>query len=220
MGVHRRRGEQHDDQRRRLRQRQEREQPDVHEGRAPPRVHLRLAARVVALERPLLAPERLHDADAGEPFLQRRQRLGDAVADRVVRAARAVVEAPARRDEDRQRDQRDQRELRRQEREHDDREHDLQRAAGDLDERLPHELVERLHVGRQARDEDARALLLEEAERQSLQLVEGRAAQRVQEPLAGPRGQEDLRPHDQRLDQRQHEEDERGDVERCCVVLR
>ena len=210
---------QHDDQGRCLRKRQERKQADVHERRAAPGMDLGLAARTVALECPLLAAERLHDADAGEPFLQRRQRLGDAVADGVVRVAGAVVKAPARRNQDRQRDQRDERELGREQQQRDDGEHDLQRTARNLDERLADELVQRLHVGRQTRDEHARTLALEEPERQRLQLVEGGDAQRVEEALAGGCREQDLRAHDDRLQAGEAEKDQGGDVERVQVVL-
>ena len=105
-------GEQHGHERDRLRQRDHREEPDVHERGAPPGADLRVAARLVGVDRLPLAPERLDHAHAREPLLQRGQRLGDPVADRVVGAARAVVEGPARGDQHRQRDQRDEREHR------------------------------------------------------------------------------------------------------------
>ena len=57
---------------------------------------LRAAARVVRLECPSFAAERLHDADAGQPLLQRGERVGDPVADRVVDPPGAVVKRPAR----------------------------------------------------------------------------------------------------------------------------
>jgi len=62
---------------------------------------LGLAPRVVGLERPSLAPEGLDDADARQALLQDRQRLGNAIANRVVDTARAVVERPARGDQNR-----------------------------------------------------------------------------------------------------------------------
>ena len=147
VAIHRCRDEQHADQCGRLGERQDCEQPDVHERRAAPRAHLRLAAGPVSLQRPLLAPERLHDANAGESFLQCRQRLRDAVPDRVVRAAGAVVEAPTRHDQDRQRDERHGGEGRREDEQRGDRQQDLERAPGDLDERVAHELGQRLDVG-------------------------------------------------------------------------
>ena len=185
--VHRRRRQQHDDQRRRLRQRKEREEPDVHERRTPPRTHLSLATRLVLRHGAILPPERLHHAHAGKSLLQHRERLRNPVANGAVRLARPVMKAPARGDQDRQRHQRDQRQLRRQPDECDDRQDDLQCATRDLDERFTHELVERLHVRRQPRDEHAGPFPLEEAERQRLQLVERRHAQAVEEPLARPR---------------------------------
>ena len=129
------------------------------------------------------------------------------------------MEAPARGDEDRQCDQRDRGELRRQEEQCADREDDLQGAADDLDERLAHELVERLHVGSQPRHEDAGALAFEEPERQRLELVECRDAQRIEKALTGGRGKERLRADDERLQQDEHEEDQRRHVQRMRRVL-
>ena len=217
--VHRRGGEQHDDQRRRLRKRQKGEQPDVHERRPPPGTNLRLAARAIPLERALLAPERLHDAHAGEPLLQRRQRLGDAIANRVVRTAGAVVEAPTRRHKDRERDERDRGELGGEEDERHHGEDDLERAAHDLHQGLSDELVQGLHVRGQPRNEHARAFALVEAERQCLQLVERGDTQRMQEPLAGSRSEQDLCAHDEGLQGGEAEEDDRRDVEGMGVVL-
>ena len=91
-------------------------------------MNLGLAARPVAVQCSFLAPERLDDPYAGEPLLQGGERLGDAVANRVVGAAGAVVEAPTRCDQDRERDQRDRREPRGEQRESDNGEDDLQAA--------------------------------------------------------------------------------------------
>ena len=129
-------GEQDGDQRHRLRQRDHREEPDVHVRRTPPRADLRPAARLVRLQRPSLPAERLNDAHAREPLLQRRQRLCHAVADRQVDAACTAVEGPAREGQHRQGDERDGGQGRRQDHEHSDGEHDLKAASDDLDERL------------------------------------------------------------------------------------
>ena len=83
----------------------------------------------------------------------------------MVDAARAVVEPPARRDQQRQRDQRDRRQGGGEVDERHDREHDLEAAPDHLDESFAEELVERLDVGGQARHEHAGTLLLEEPER-------------------------------------------------------
>src|SRR5919198_298928 len=184
-----------------------------------PGADLRLAARPVLLEGLALAPERLHDAHARKTLLQRCQGLGDTVANRAVGAPGAVVEAPAREDEDRERDERDRRQRGRENDQGGDRQRDLQRAAGDLDERLADELRQRLDVGRQPRDQHPGALALEEAERQGLQLVECGRPQRTQEPLACSRRQEDLRTYDQRLRQGEGEERDRGGIQRRAVVL-
>ena len=218
--VHRRRDEQDGDQRRRLRERNHREQADVHERGAAPCVHLRVAAGTVGIERLPLAPERLHHADARKPLLQHRQRLGDTVPDRVVDVAGAVVEGPAGEEQDRQRDERDEGERRRQDDERRYRQDDLEPAADDLDQRLADELRQRLHVGCQARDEHARALALEEAERQRLQLLERRRPQVAEKPLPRRRREERLRPHDERLHEREADQYDRRDVQRPLLVLR
>ena len=220
MAVHRRRDEQHGEQRHRLRERNHREEPDVHEGRAAPSAHLCLAARVVRLQRPPLAAKGLHDADTRQPFLERRQRVGDPVSDRVVDAPGAVVEGPARDDQDRKRDERDCRERRREDDERGDGQCDLQAAADDLDQRLAYELGQRLDVRGQPRHQKARTLALEEAEWKRLQLVERRRPQRAEELFAGARRQQRLSADGEGLHRREAEERDRGDVERTAVVLR
>ena len=107
---------------------------------------LRLAAGVVGLNCPPLSAERLHDANARETFLQDCERLGDPVADRVVDASRAVVERPARGNQDRQRNQRDGRERRREDDQRHHGQRDLKAAADDLDQRFADELGQRLDV--------------------------------------------------------------------------
>jgi hypothetical protein len=129
------------------------------------------------------------------------------------------MEGPAGCDQNGQRDKRDRGEGGREDHQHGHREHDLQPAADDLDQRLPQKLVQRLHVRGQARDEHAGSLLLEEAERQRLQLVERGPAQPVQEALARGRGQQRLGADDERLHGCQAEDGERCDVERTLVVL-
>ena len=100
--VHRGGDEQDGDQRDGLRQRDHREEADVHVRGALPGADLRPAARLVRLERPLLPAKGLNDPHAREPLLKRRQRLRHAVADREVDTACAVVEGPAGEGQDRQ----------------------------------------------------------------------------------------------------------------------
>ena len=182
-------------------------------------MHLCLAAWLVLVECPLLAPERLNHANPGQPFLQRRQRLSDAIADRMVGTAGAVVEAPTRDHEDRQRDEGHARELRGQDEQRRHRQHDLERATRDLDQRVADELRQGLDVRRQPRHEYTCALLLEEAEREGLELVERRRPQCAEEALARRGGEDDLRAHGEWLQAREAEEDQRRDVQRVRVVL-
>ena len=219
VAVHRGGDEQHGDERDGLGERDHREQADVHEGGAAPGADLGPATRLVRLDRVPLPPERLDHADAREALLQHGQCLGDSVADRVVGAARAVVEGPARRDQDGQGDERDGGEGRRKHDEHAHGEGDLQPAADDLDQRLAQELVERLHVGGEPRDQHACPFLLEEAEGQRLQLVERRRPEPVQKALARRGGQQRLRADDERLRQGQPQDRQSRDVDRVQVML-
>ena len=101
------------------------------------------AVRGVAL---LLLRERLHDADAGQPFLQRRHRVGDAVAQREERGPRALAIPERRPGEQRQRDQHHEREERREGDEDHDGDDEQQHRADHLDEHLAREGRERLDV--------------------------------------------------------------------------
>src|SRR5207248_7816723 len=133
---------------------------------------------------------------------------------------RAVVERPAREEQDGEGDERDRREEGGEDDQRDSGQDDLEAAADDLDQRLADELRQRLHVRGQPGDQDARPLALEEAEWKRLQLVERGRPQRSEEALAGTCGQQRLRANDERLRRRQAEEDDRRGVERAVPVLR
>ena len=88
-------------ERERLRERDHREEADVDERDAPPGGDLRARAHAVRGVAVGLPPIRLEDADACEPFLQRRHRLGDPVAKREERRPRPLSVAERRPDEQR-----------------------------------------------------------------------------------------------------------------------
>jgi hypothetical protein len=137
----------------------------------------------------------------------------------MVRAPGAVVEGPARPEQHRQCDERDRSQRRREDDQYRHGEHDLQPAADHLDQRLAQELVERLDVGGEPRDEHAGPLLLEEAERQRLQLGERALTQRRQEPLRRRRGRQRLHADDERLHEGESKDRERRHVDRVLLVL-
>jgi len=210
--------EHHRRERERLREREHGEEADVDERHAPPRRDLRARPRAVRRVAVALAPERLHDAHAGQPFLQRRHRVRDAVAQRKERRPRALAVPQRRPDEERHRHEHDERELPGERHEDDERDGEEHEGADDVDEHEPRERRERLHVGGQPRDEHAGARLLEEGHREGLELVEGGDAQAAEEPLAGARAREHDHALEHGADQHQDQEDNRDDVDHMRVV--
>ena len=213
-------GEQHRHERDRLRQRDHREEPDVHERGAPPGADLRVAARLVGVDRLPLAPERLDHAHAREPFLQRGQRLGDAVADRVVGAARAVVEGPARRrSAPAARSARRARASARGSRARPP----SARSAGRC--RSTSTIASRRNSSSACTSEVSRETSTpvrscsKNPSGSACSFSKAAARSRFRKRSLRGRGQQRLRAHDQRLQRREHEQRDRGHVERVQVVL-
>jgi hypothetical protein len=148
------------------------EETNVDERRPPPGVHQRPTWPQIALEDGLLAVERLHDAHAGQTLLQGGHRLGDPVADGRVGRTRVPMEVRRRKRQERHGDEAVGGERGREHDERDRRRGQEQTRRCDLDGHLANEQRERLHVRREAGDEHAGALRLEERERQPLQPLE------------------------------------------------
>ena len=157
------------------------------------RLHVRLAVaqsdRTEVRVRGFLARERLHDAHAGDVLRQRRGDEPEPLAHVRVRARGVPAE-----DDGRDAHERDDRACREREppvedeQQHgraDEREralHERRHAVGD-------ELVDRLHVVREAADDHARPVALVEAEREPLQVREELVAQVGEDPLPDPAGE-------------------------------
>ena len=134
------------------------------------RLHVRVVVVLVelieALEVPRLLREGAHDADAGQRLLQVGGDGGDLLARLAVRVGGDDPEGERAEREHREDEEREQRELD-VEHEQDHRRADQrQRRADQGDDAVGDELVERLHVVGQARDQDARLAARVEADRQ------------------------------------------------------
>ena len=153
-------------------------------------LHVRLAVLVVQLREAAavarLLAERAHHAHAGERLLEVGRDLRDLLAREPVGARRDEPERHARHEQDGEGEERDQGELRVEQ--HQDHRGADQRERGREERRDPlgHELVERLHVVRQPRDQHARLVARVEADRQPLEVLEELDPQVLQRPLADP----------------------------------
>ena len=145
-------------------------------GGDPDRLHVRFVLRLVRGTEPtgerLLPTEGLHDPHARQTLLQRRQVGADALANVEVGAVRLTPE-PARREHGRRHDdERAERELPAQDEDHDDRPEEHQHVHRHRGEPGLHELLQRVDVGRHARDEAPGLLTLEEVEPEVEQVPE------------------------------------------------
>ena len=157
------------------------------------RLHVGLAVGAVHLvESPLVRPlaaERLDDADAGDVLLQRGGDLGQPLSGAAVGARRVAAEQRGGDRHPREHGQRRQRQLPVQVEQHqrgaDQRDGVLKQGGGAVcDQRL-----QRLDVVGQARDDDAGAGALEEAQVEPLDVLEQVDAEISEDPLADPAGQ-------------------------------
>ncbi|MEZ5183591.1 MAG: hypothetical protein R2702_17210 [Acidimicrobiales bacterium] len=168
--------------------------PGLHEHRP----HVRPVERVVpTLEAPdlhVLATVGLDDPDPADALLERRQREADAVADGEVRPVGVALELDRREHHDRHRDQADEQQLPGDDAEEHHRPDDEQQRGEQLEEALLHQLLERVHVGGHAADDDARLLPVVEGHRQPQEVVEHPRAQVAQEALAGLADEQHLGP--------------------------
>ena len=191
-------------------------------------LHVRLAVLVVelgeAVEVALLLGERAHDADARQRLLQ----VGGDRRDLLARGAVGVGgDDPERERADRQHREDEEGQQRQLEVEHDQdhrRADQRQRRAEQRHHAVGDELVERLHVVGQPRDQHAGLLARVEADRQRLQVREELDPQVLQHPLADPAREVGLRvgraPVDQRGDQEgDHDPGQRLQVARHDAVV-
>ena len=151
-----------------------------------------------------LAAERLHDAHALEPLLQRAEVGRDAVADVEVGLVRHPPE-PAAREEHRRHDhEHAERELPRQHEDHDDRADEQEDVLDEQHEALRDQLLHRVDVGGHAGDDPAGLLGLEVVERQRHEVAEQPVAHAAQEALADPRDEDDRRTGRARRPEQRH----------------
>ena len=173
------------------------------------RLVVRLAVALVdAAEAALvlgLAGERLHDPHAGDVLGQRRRDEAEALAHAPVRAVRADAEPGGRDRHQRQHHQRREREPPVEQEEDDRGAGEQQRVLDEARDAVGDELVERLHVVRDAADDHAGAVALVVAERQPLQVAEEPVAQVGEHALPDPAGEVGLHTGQ---GERQHARDE------------
>ena len=162
---------------------------------------------------PRLLAEGAHHAHAGQRLLEIGGDLRDPLAREPVGPGRGEPERHARHQQDREGQERDQGEARVEQ--HQDHRGADERERGREERRdaLGHELVERLDVVRQARDQDARPVARVEADRQPLEVLEHLDPEVLERPLAHPVDEvglqvggdpvQDRRGHERDHDQRQ-----------------
>ena len=169
---------------------------------------------------PALLAERLHDPDALEALLQRREVLADRLAHLEVGDVRAPPE-PAGRDHHRRDDhEHAEAELPAQREDHDHRADEDQEVLDEHHEPGADELLQRVDVGGHARHEPAGLLPVEEVERERRDVAEHLLAQRAEEPLAGPAHQPDHPAAEHEAEDRDDEVRDRGAVQRGGVLRR
>ena len=170
-----------------------------------------------AAERVLLV-ECLHDAYAGHPLLERRERAAHTVTQLHVCPVRLAAEPARRLYQHRDDEQHTQRELPA----HDDHHHD--RADQDEDvhdehrEALRHELLERVDVGGHARDERTGAVTVVEVQGEMHQMLEHALAEIAEESLTDAGDAQDGEPAEHVLQRDDAQEDDDRAVERRLVA--
>ncbi len=208
----------HDRGRRRAEQADEREVPGVELDGAQVGLAVAVADLAEGLRVAALAAERLHDARACEILGERRRHVGEPLAHAPVGARR--VDAEERR---RERHQREQRERREREPpvevdQHARRAEQEQRVLHARGETARDELLERVDVVGQARDQPAGAIALEVAELEPLDVREEVAAQVGEHALADPGREVRLRHRGAPAGERGEHEGDRPDHEGAAIA--
>src|SRR5262249_55007720 len=165
-----------------------------------------------------LPAERLHDADAREPFLQGREVLADPVAHEQVRLVGRPPEPAAGNHDRRHHDQRAQRKLPAHQEDHEDRAHEQQTVLDEHDEAHLDDLLHRVHIRGHAGDELAGFLALEEVHAERHQVSEHTRAEVPQERLTDAGDHLDHGPAEEQARDRRKEIEQRREVECAGVV--
>ncbi len=162
------------------------------EGVQDDRLHVRVAIvarnRAEVLRGALLAYERLHHPHPRDVLGERRRYEPESLPHVRIGASRARPEERRRDDHERDHGERHEGESRIEHEQEDGRAAEHQRALGERRDPVGHELVDRLDVVRHPADQDAGAVPLVEAERESLQMTEELLAHVGEDPLADPTG--------------------------------
>ena len=169
---------------------------------------------------PIGLVERLDDTHPCETLLQRGERAADTITDAQVRTSRHAAVPHGRDDEDRAHEQHDDPELPAEDEHRDERRDDQHAAHHEHRQSLADEVLERLHVGRHARHEQAGSGAIEEAHRHAHDVVEHATAQIEQERLAGLRYSVDRRAAEDVRAGGRDDEEQRREGDRVDVALR
>ena len=208
----------HDRRRDCAEQADEREVPGVQVDGAQVRPAVGVADLAEALGVGALAPEGLHDARAREILGQRRRHVAQALAHPPVGARRVPAEEPCRERHQREEDERRQREAPVEVDQDGRRAEQEQRVLDARIEPVGDEVLERVDVVGQARDQPAGAVALEVAELERLDVLEEVAPQIGEDALPDPGREVGLRHRGAPAEQRGDDEGQRPEDELAAIA--